>query len=135
MNMETTQEKQISYHYHGDRIRILFVLTGLMMVSTLPVFNELVSVPITVSIISIVALAVLGGFLNPAQKWIIYVDTIVAVLAFIAFEYYAVYTYMNLSLDVPLHFYFYWINQIMAVFFFLAIYLSVKTVRGRILAK
>lgn len=133
--METTQEKQITYHYHGDRIRVLFILTGLMMVSTLPVFNVLVNVPITVSILAIVGLAVLGGFLNPAWKWIIYVDTIVAIIAFIAFEYYAVSTYMNLSLDIPINFYFYWINQIMALFFFMAIYFSIKTVRGRILAE
>lgn len=133
--MESTQEKQISYHYHGDRIRVLFVLTGLLMVATLPVFNVLVNVPITISMVAIVALAVLGGFLNPAWKWIIYVDAVVSILAFMAFEYYAVHTYMNSSLDIPINFYFYWVNQVLAILFFFAMYLSVKTVRGRMLAK
>lgn len=132
--METTQEKQITYHYHGDKIRILFVVTGILMAGTLPMFSSLINLPITVSIMGIVLLAILGGFLNPAQKWIIYIDTIASVVAFITFEYYAVYTYLNLSPDVVLNVYFYWVNQIAALLFFLATYLCVKTVRGRMLS-
>jgi hypothetical protein len=84
--------------------------------------------------VGILLLAILGGFLNPAQKWIIYLDTLASIVAFISFEYYAVYTYMNLSPAVVMNVYFYWVNQIAALLFFLATYLCVKTLRGRILS-
>lgn len=132
--MEITQEKQITYHYHGDKVRVLFVIMGVLMAGTLPVFSSLINMPITVSIMGIVLLAILGGFLNPAQKWIIYIDTIASIVAFIAFEYYAVYTYLHLSPNIALNVYFYWVNQIAALLFFLATYLCVKTLRGRMLS-
>lgn len=132
--MEPTQENQITYHYHGDKVRVLFVVMGVIMAGTLPMFSSLINMPITVSIMGIVLLAILGGFLNPAQKWIIYLDTIAAVVAFVTFEYYAVYTYLNLSPHVSINVYFYWVNQIAALLFFLATYLCVKTVRGRMLS-
>lgn len=132
--MEETQNRLISYHYHGYRIRVLFVITGIIMAATLPIFSSLINLPVTISLIAIVSLAILGGFLNPIQKWIIFIDTIVSVIAFITFEYYAVNTYLHFSPNVSLHIYFYWVNQIMALIFFLAVYLSIKTLRGKILA-
>lgn len=125
---------EINYHYYGNRIRGLFMFTGILMTVTLPFFSSLIHVPITVSIIAMLALAVLGGFLNPTQKWIIVVDTIVAILAFAGFEYYAVNTYLHVAPDVPSHVYFYWLNQVFALLFFLAVYLSIKTLRGKLLA-
>ncbi|MCX6755811.1 MAG: hypothetical protein NTX85_00505 [Candidatus Nomurabacteria bacterium] len=132
--MESTQEKQIAYHYHGDKVRILFVIMGVLMAGTLPLFSSMINLPISISIVGILLLAILGGFLNPAQKWIIYLDTLASIVAFISFEYYAVYTYMNLSPAVALNVYFYWVNQIAALLFFLATYLCVKTLRGRMLS-
>ena len=122
-------------HYYGDSIRGLFMFTGVVMVATLPTFSQLIQVPVTVSIVAMLALAILGGFLNPVQKWIMFVDTCVSILAFIGFEYYAVNTYLYLSPNVPAHVYFYWLNQVFALFFFLAVYLSIKTLRGRLMAK
>ncbi len=125
---------EINYHYYGDRIRGLFMFTGVLMTITLPFFSSIIKLPITISLVAMLALAVLGGFLNPVQKSIIIIDTIVSVLAFLAFEYYAVTTYMNTDPSVSLNVYFYWLNQIFALLFFLAVYLSIKTLRGKMLA-
>lgn len=127
--------EDIKYHYYGDTIRGLFMFTGALMVVTLPFFSSLIHMPITISIIAMLALAVLGGFLNPIQKLIIIIDTLVAVLGFIAFEYYAVDTYLNVDPTISSHIYFFWLNQIFALLFFLAVYLCVKTFRAKILTK
>ncbi|MDQ5971090.1 MAG: hypothetical protein QG566_36 [Patescibacteria group bacterium] len=122
------------YHYYGDRIRGLFMITGILMVVTLPFFSSIIHVPTMVSIVGILALAILGGFLNPVQRWIIVADTFVAVFGFIAFEYYAVQAYLAVPPVPPLNTYFYWLNQIFALLFFLTVYLCIKTLRGKILA-
>ena len=126
-------EDPINYHYYGDRIRALFFLTGLLMVVTLPVFSSLIQIPVTASLVAILALAILGGVLNPSQKWTIITDTIVSILGFAGFEYYAVDTYLHVLPNSNIHIYFYWLNQIFALLFFLAVYLSTKTLRGKIL--
>lgn len=120
------------YHYYGDKIRGLFMFTGILMVVALPFFSSLIQMPIMISIFSILVLAVLGGFLNPTQKWIIVADTFVAIFGFIAFEYYAVQAFLASSPVSQLNVYFYWLNQIFALLFFIAVYLCVKTLRGKI---
>lgn len=125
---------EINYHYYGDRIRGLFVFTGVLMTITLPFFSSIIKLPITISLIAMLGLAILGGFLNPVQKSIIVIDTIVSIVAFLVFEYYAVTTYMYAEPGVSMNVYFYWLNQIFALLFFLAVYLSIKTLRGKMLA-
>jgi uncharacterized protein (DUF697 family) len=122
-------------HYYGDRIRTFFLVTGILMVITLPYFNSIVHVPVAISLIAILGLAILGGFLNPSQRWVIITDTIVSILGFAAFEYYAIQTYIKVTPDAHMSIIFYWINQIFALLFFLSVYLCVKTLRGNILRK
>ena len=125
----------ITYNYYGDKIRGLFMIAGVLMVIGLPFFAKIIDLPVTISIIAFLALAILGGFLNPIQKWIIILDSVVSVLAFAGFEYYAVHTYVNMTPNTPIEMWFFWFNQIFAVLFFIAIYLSMKTVRGRLMAE
>ncbi|MBP6884871.1 MAG: hypothetical protein KBC17_03555 [Candidatus Pacebacteria bacterium] len=127
--------EQTNNHYYGNSIRSLFVITGVLMTISLPYFSDLISMPISVSLIAMLGLAILGGFLNPVQKWIIVVDTLVSILAFAGFEYYAVHTYLTATPNIQSHVYFYWLNQIFALLFFLAVYLSIKTLRGKLLEK
>lgn len=126
---------EVNYHYYGDRIRSLFMLTGVLMTVTLPFFSSIIKLPVTVSLVAMLGLAVLGGFLNPVQKSIIIIDTIVSIIAFLVFEYYAVTTYLYAEPGIQLNVYFYWLNQVFALLFFLAVYLSIKTLRGKMLAK
>lgn len=108
------------------------------MAISYPFFRALVSGPWVFSIIGCIALAVFGGLMNPEQKWVIFLNTIIPIVAFIFFEYYAVTTYLNLS-SIPktaenLQVGFFWTNQVLAVIFFFATYLSTKTLRGALLA-
>lgn len=122
-----------TYHYYGTSVRMLFLLAGLIMIISYPFFNSFIKAPMAVSIIGVVALSVFAGFMNPKQKWIIIVNTIISIGAFVIFEYAAVYTYLHLPPTEAAHVAFFWVNQILSLIFFFASYLSTKTFRGALL--
>lgn len=127
--------KELLEHYHGDKVRSLFMVGGLIMVVAYPFFHSLISAPLPIAIVGSIILAVFGGLMNPKQKWVIFLNTVIPVIAFLFFEYYAAYAYMNLSPAENINVAFFWVNQILAVIFFLAAYLSTKSFRGALLAE
>ncbi len=120
-------------HYYGDQVRVLFVIAGLIMIISYPYFSPLIGVQAPVAVLGFALFAVFGGFMNPEQKWVIILNSVISVVAFIIFEYAAVYTYNNWPTTVSFYVAFFWVNQILALIFFFAAYLSTKTLRGRIL--
>src|SRR3989344_4262391 len=116
----------------------MFVISGLIMIVSYPFFRSLISAPMSFSLASCVVLAVFGGLMNPKYKWVIFLNTIIPVIAFIFFEYYAVSTYLNLppteNTVANIHVAFFWVNQILAIIFFFATYFATKTLRGALLA-
>ena len=121
----------IREHYYGDAVRTLFIITGVVMLVMLPFFASLIKAPIILSIVGILALAIFGGFLNPKQLWIIVINTLISIGAFAIFEYYAVLSYINPTSNIQLATKFFWVNQTLALLFFIAVYLSVKSLRGK----
>ncbi len=128
------EQEQNIQHYYGDTVRVIFMVIGIVMAVCLPFFKSLIQMPVGICIIAILALAVFSGFLNPKQHWVIVADTVIAILAFLAFEYYAVVTYSTISSAVSLNVYFFWFNQIAAILSLVAVYLSFKTLRGKMLS-
>src|SRR3989344_3379540 len=117
-------------HYYGDEVRRLFILGGLIMLITYPFFRSLINVPLSFSVAGCLVLAIFCGLTNPKLKWVIVLNTIIPIVAFPFFQYFAVYTYINLPPAVPLNLAFFWVNQILSIIFFLVAYLSTKTLRG-----
>jgi len=122
-------DKPVVQHYYGDTVRRLFVLGGLIMILTLPFFTNLLPVPLFISILAIVVVAIVAGATNPLQKSVAWFNLVTAAVAFLVFEYYAVDAYMMYSADSVLFF----TNQILALIFFFAVYFSTKTLRGKLL--
>lgn len=122
-----------NYHYYGDSVRTLFILGGLIMIVSYPFFSSFIKAPIAFSIIGVIVLAIFGGLMNPVQKWIMVVNTIISVAAFAIFEYAAVYTYLNLPPTQDVYIAFFWVNQVLSLLFFFGAYLSTKTLRGAII--
>lgn len=118
-------------HYYGDAVRKLFLGGAVLMLVTLPFFWNLISVPITASITIILLIGVAAGLMNPKILWVAILNTVIAAGAFVAFEYYAVDTYIKYS---STHWLF-WIDQLLALDFLVAVYFGVKTVRGWMLEK
>jgi len=131
MNNEIIKE-----HYYGDVIRIIFVIAGVVMLFMLPFFTVLIKSPVVISILAILVLAIIAGALNPTQLSVIVLNTLAAVVGCAVFEYYAVSIYISPVLsDLELSRQFFWANQILALLFFIAIYLGVKSIRGKVLSK
>lgn len=119
-------------HYYGDIVRRIFVGVGITMGVCLPFFQNEINLPVYLSILAIVVIVFLAGWENPRNRFIIILNTIVSVVGCAVFEYTAVSYYLQVQrADVP----FFWINQVLALAFFVAIYFSSKTVRGVMMRK
>lgn len=112
-------------HYYGDVVRILFFVSGIVMILGLPLMNGLIPVSLSVSIFSILILIFIAGLTNPAQKWVSIVDTAISAFGFVVFEYFAVTTFAQGE-----DFLLFLINQTLAALFLFAFYFATKTVRG-----
>jgi len=116
-----------SYHYYGDVVRQLFIAAGILMAVTFPFFEHLLPGPYLVSILIILVVNIAAGLTNPRQPWVIGFDVVLSMFTFIIFEYHAVTNYPDKT--DPL----YWITQVIAIIFFMALYFSIKSARGAFL--
>ena len=106
-------------HYYGDYVRRLFLVAGIIMLLALPFLYSNISIPILLSTFAILAITFLAGFTNPKQKKVAYFNAGASVVGFIVFEYYSVVAYSE-SGAISL---FLFINQVLAMIFFFAMYL------------
>ena len=116
-------------HYYGDVVRRLFLVAAIIMLVTLPFFNDRLPISSNLSLLIIVVLAIFAGATNPVKIMLAVIDVMVSIIGAAAFEYYAVQFYITFS---PGDFLF-WINQGLAVIFIFALYFSTKTLRGMLL--
>jgi hypothetical protein len=105
------------------------------MIVSYPFFSSFILVPIPLSILGSVTLAIFAGLMNPKQKWVMILNLIVSVGALTIFQYSAVYSYLNLKPREDMMVAFFWINQALALLFFFCAYFSTKTLRGALLDK
>jgi hypothetical protein len=113
-------------HYYGDLVRKLFLSGAVIMIISLPFMNPFLQVPLYISILAAITLGIIAGLTNPKQMWAIVLNFCVALVASVIFEYQAVAGYANFSITHRT----FWINQILAVNFLVALYFSTKTIRG-----
>ncbi len=118
-------------HYYGDTVRMLFLLAALIMLVSLPVFADLTGLPPFVSVGAILVLGLAAGLTNPEQLWDAGVNAAIAVVGTLVFEGYAVLLYQKYN--GPSGFFF--TNLVLGFIFFVAVYFSVKTVRGLLLVR
>lgn len=114
-------------HYYGDVTRRLFILGCVIMIVAYPFFTEYIPVSRTVAFAAILVVAIFAGLTNPRQRWVAAADVLIAIAAFVTFEYYAVEFYRA---DGGFWGLFFWINEALALVFFIATYFAVKTWRG-----
>ncbi len=116
----------LPFHYYGDTVRRLFILSAIIMIVTLPFLANRLPVPPFTSILLIVALALMAGFLAPRNKWAITFDLLVSVGGVLVFEYYAVDAYNAYSVSDIL----FLVDQTLAILFLFASYYASKTMRS-----
>jgi heme O synthase-like polyprenyltransferase len=117
------------WHYYGDTVRRLFLMGGVLMILTLPLFTQLIPVGSTVAVLVIIVLRFLSGFVSPLHQVVAMINAAIAAAAVFFFEYYAVTGYLLPDATEHKQIFFY-TNQILAIIFFFALYYSAKTIRG-----
>ena len=117
------------FHYHGDIVRRLFIFGGIIMLAALPLFTRFLPTTPAVSLLFILLVGLLASFTSPLQKFVIVLNTLIAIGATAVFEYYAVLAFRSAQGDWYLRLLFA-TNQLLAIIFFLALYYSGKTWRG-----
>jgi hypothetical protein len=124
---DQVQSKHVTWgHYYGDIVRRLFVLASFIMVVALPFLNDRLPVASTTSILGIVVISLVAGFLAPRNKWAIALNLLVSISALLVFENQAVEAYKLYSFSDPLFI----VDQTLAVIFLFALYYSAKTFRS-----
>ncbi len=131
---ELSKDLRTKSHYHGDVIRNIFIVSGFVMLFTLPVFKDLVSVPFYVSSLIIIFLGLFAGLTNPFKKWVIGLNVLVSAVGVIVFEYYAVNQYFLINEDERVKWFFI-VNMGLAIAFFIAFYYGTRTFKAMFLPK
>jgi len=120
-------------HYYGDVVRKFFVAGGLLVLVALPIFVRVYPVSLLYPVFAVIILGLAAGLANPLQRWTQYVNALLSLLALIVFEWYALDIYQNHAGTDSYATLLFWLNHILAVNFFFAFYLSIKTIRGMFL--
>ncbi|MEK7464218.1 MAG: hypothetical protein AAB617_00360 [Patescibacteria group bacterium] len=116
-------------HYYGDLVRKIFVTGGIVMIITLPFFTDLLPVTPLYSIFFILILGFVAGLISPKHRWVAVLNAFIAGASLVVFEAYAVIIYLSENKDSKSTAFF-WINEVLALLFFFALYYSGKTLRG-----
>lgn len=116
-------------HYYGNIVRMLFLMASIYMVVGLPVIRNYIEIPTVLSVIGILILGLAAGLTNPKQTWDAGINVGIAGFGLVVFESYAVAAYTKNGADDK----FFLSNLILGFIFLLAVYFSVKTLRGLLL--
>ncbi len=111
-------------HYYGDTIRKLFIAAAVLMLISLPFFQNLIPFPVFASLLGVLVIVLGAGFIAPKNRWLVVINLIISATAMLTFEYYAISAYLESHIG------FFVANQILAIIFLAASYYGAKTVRG-----
>lgn len=95
------------------------------MILTIPFFTNLIPQPVFFSILAVLVLILISGYISPRYKGLVAASVLVSAGAFLAFEYYAIQASQNEGMWSP----FFLINQVLALVFLFAVYFGTKSTR------
>lgn len=113
-------------HYYGDIVRSLLIATAIIMVISMPFFFGLIPKPGFFSILAVLILVILSGWISPRHKVVVIITTFVSAGAFIAFQYYA----LNTPEAPGIKNYFFLVTELLALLCLIATYFGTKSIRG-----
>lgn len=116
-------------HYYGNYIRVIFFVIGLLMLFCLPFFSKEITIGPFLSILGVIVINLLAGMTNRKQKVMMFFDIIVSLIGTLFFELIAFFRFDRYGNIFDAYF---WFNEIVALLFFITLYLGIKTFRGMI---
>ncbi len=115
-------------HYYGRHIRSLFIASAIVMLLTLPIFDALIPFNGLFSMGMIIFVGILAGLLSPMARIVVVLCTVASIVGGFTFEYQAIFAFWRIN--GALEFWFFAVNELLAVLFFFALYYCSKTLRG-----
>ena len=110
-------------HYYGETVRQLFLAAAVLMLVGAPLYAEDIALQGPELVIAAIVLAIVAGVMSPQMRLAKLASIIVSIVGAIIFELWALTGY--LATGVPSIAFL--IRQAIALVFFLALYLSIKT--------
>jgi len=123
---ESVPQHRTIRHYHGDNVRVLFVVSAVVLVIAQSTGAEL---PLSTigAVVSAVVLVVTAGITNPAQGWIHWLNALIAITGTLLFGTTAVEHYRaGISIFNSSFTYI----ETLALLSLLALYFTTRTIRG-----
>lgn len=113
-------------HYHGDNVRVLFVVSAVVLIVAQSTGAEL-PLSTTGAVISAVLLVVVAGITNPAQGWIHWLNAFIAIIGTLLFGTAAIDRYRS-GLNIFDSSFAY--IEALALLSLIALYFTTRTIRG-----
>lgn len=115
-------------HYYGDTVRNLFLVAAAILMASAALDEALFAFYLFLGIFVLLALVILAGLTSPLKRFSILADAILSGALLIFFEYSALIGHTSIAhngVDVA-----FMLRQILALIFLVALYFSIKTLRG-----
>ena len=128
IRVKNNQKELQAMHYHGDKVRFVFLVMSIIMLISTPFFKNKLPMPAFISILGVLIFAMLAGLTNPKSKSVIVFNFLVSIGALLIFGREVIISYNNILTDL-----FFLSNLILAVLSLFALYFSSKTLRGNLL--
>ncbi len=113
-------------HYYGDITRIIFIVIGVVMLLGLPMITQTLNLPVLYPIFGVVILGIASGYTNPKKRGSLLLNVWVATIGLGVFIYISWFIMRAQMSGGGLLF----LNQAIAILFLVALYFSVKSLRG-----
>lgn len=123
---ESVPQHRAILHYHGDNVRVLFVVSAVVLIIAQSTGAEL-PLSTTGAVISAVVLVVTAGITNPTQGWIHWLNALIAITGTLLFGTTAVEHYRaGISIFNSSFTYI----EALALLSLIALYFTTRTIRG-----
>lgn len=128
-NFDHNRSITVVKHYYGDYVRQIFMVAGVIMLATLPVFWKIAPTLMILGCVGVVVLVLTAGASTPKKIWTVYANAIVAIVGLLVFELSSLNAVSKVD-SSNIYLLFLIINQVLSALFFFALYFAGKTVRA-----
>lgn len=129
VRIKNVQKELESIHYHGDKVRIIYILSALIILVTTPFFREKIPLTGYFSVFCVMVLTIFAGLTNPKSRSIITLNFFISIAAFLVFSHEALESYNSTNSADG----FFLTGMLLSVISIFAIYYSSKTLRGNLM--
>ncbi len=130
INIVAEKNSKKYLHYHGDKVRSIYLLIVMILIIATPFFKYRLLAGSYLAIIAVVGFSIFAGLTNPLSRKILIIDFIISMVAVFIFGQQTILAYTGTYSDL-----FFLTNLVLFILSTLSLYFSSKTLRGNLLYK